>query len=475
MPDWVEIIGPRVLVAINVALSILASVHVVLHKRHSRAVAGWLGLIWLAPLVGLVVYLVLGMNRIRRTAAELRRDAQARGVPERVAPDTVPPGAVEPELQTLERFIAPIAMRPMTFGNRVEVLDDGDAAYPAMLEAIGAAQRSITMLTYIFDAGSVSNRFVAALSEARQRGVQVRVLVDAIGNLYSFPAPFYRLQRLGVRVARFLPTYKLQWFNLRNHRKLLIVDGALAFTGGLNIRDAHLIAQTGPGATRDTHFCVRGPVVPTLQEIFAEDWAFSTGEILEGAPWFVPVPEAGQVALRAISDGPDADFETLLWSLLGALACARRSVRVLTPYFLPDSELATALGVAAMRGVQVDVVVPRRSNQRLVDWACRAVVQPLLERGVRVWWQSEPFDHGKLMVVDDAWSLFGSANWDARSLRLNFELVLEAYDRDLARVLAERIDARLDTAQPASLEALQAASTLVRVRDGMARVLMPYL
>jgi cardiolipin synthase len=475
MPAWLEALGPRALVTVNVLVSLLASVHVVLHKRNSRAVTGWLGLIWLAPVVGLLAYLVLGMNRIRRTAAELRREAQARGVPARTAPDTVPPGAVEPELQPLERFIAPIALRPMTFGNRVEVLDDGDATYPAMLEAIEAAERSITMLTFIFDAGSVSTRFVDALSRARQRGVQVRVLVDAIGNLYSFPPPFYRLQRLGVRVARFLPTYKLQWFNLRNHRKLLIVDGQLAFTGGLNVRDAHVVALAGAAATRDTHFRVRGPVVPTLQEIFVEDWAFATGEILSGEPWFVPVPEAGQVALRAISDGPDADFETLLWSLLGALACARRSVRILTPYFLPDSELATALGVAAMRGVQVDVVVPRRSNQLLIDWACRAVVQPLIEHGVRVWWQREPFDHGKLMVVDDAWTLFGSANWDARSLRLNFELAIEAYDRDLAAALASRIDARIRNAERVSLATLQGAPTAIRVRDGIARVLMPYL
>jgi cardiolipin synthase len=263
--------------------------------------------------------------------------------------------------------------------------------------------------------------------------------------------------------------------NMRTHRKILVTDGRLGFTGGLNIRVGHCLKRQPQSPVQDIHFRVRGPVVTQLQEVFADDWLFTTGESLRGEAWF-PKPEmAGQVLARSVPDGPDEDFEKLRWTLLGALAIARYSVRIVTPYFLPDPAVVSALNLAAMRGVQVDIILPARSNLRVVDWASRAMWWQVLEHRCRIWLSPPPFDHSKLMLVDGCWVLLGSANWDPRSLRLNFEFNLECYDLDLARQLEEVIVSKLKAAHLVTLRQVDARPLPVRLRDGIARLLTPYL
>ena len=179
---------------------------------------------------------------------------------------------------------------------------------------------------------------------------------------------------------------------------------------------------------RDTHFHLRGPVAGQLAEAFARDWSFVTNEELAGADWFPAIAEEGPADARVVTSGPDADIRKIEFMVLEAIACAHHTLRIKTPYFLPDERLITALALATLRGVQIDIVLPERSNHVIIDWALRANVLPLLQRGCRIWLNPPPFDHSKLMVVDDAWSLIGSANWDARSFRLNFEVGVELYD-----------------------------------------------
>ena len=279
-----------------------------------------------------------------------------------------------------------------------------------MLEAIGQARVTISFCTYIFDRDEVGLAFARALGEASRRGVEVRVLIDATGMRYSWPTILRTLRREGVKYARFLPSFAL-WhlmsLNLRTHRKILVADGRVGFTGGMNIRVGHCLQRRPRSPVQDTHFRVRGPVVTQLQEVFADDWLFTTGEPLRGEGWF-PKPEpAGQVLARGVPDGPDEDFEKLRWTLLGALAIARYSVQIVTPYFLPDPPVVSALNLAAMRGVQVDIVLPARSNLAFVDWASRAMWWQVLEHGCRIWLTPRPFDHSKLMLVDGCWALAG--------------------------------------------------------------------
>jgi cardiolipin synthase len=215
--------------------------------------------------------------------------------------------------------------------------------------------------------------------------------------------------------------------------------------------------------------------VAHLQSAFAEDWLFTTGEDLDGPAFFPPAVSAGPVLARGIPDGPDEDFETIRWVLLGALAAARRRIRIVTPYFLPDQGLITALNVAALRGVEVDIILPERGNLPIVQWAQNAQLWQVLDHGCRVWTTPRPFDHTKAMTVDGAWSLLGSANWDPRSLRLNFELDVEAYDRRVAADLDALVDARLATAREITLHDVDQRPLPLRLRDGAARLFSPYL
>ena len=209
--------------------------------------------------------------------------------------------------------------------------------------------------------------------------------------------------------------------NLRNHRKLLVVDGRVGFAGGMNIREGHMVARAPRRATQDLHFRIEGPVVRHLMQAFADDWLFTTGSSPGGDAWFPPLEPRGRILARGITDGPDEDFEKARLVVLGALACAHTSVGIVTPYFLPDAGPISALTIAAIRRAKVAIVPPGVNNQILVHWAASAQLWQLVKRGCRVYYTPPPFDHTKLMVVDGGWALIGSSNWDARSLRLNFE------------------------------------------------------
>lgn len=467
--------------------AIMATVHILLHKTDVRAAIAWTGLVWLAPVLGPLFYVLFGINRIRRAVESMRevRDSQP-VLPAAIARAIARHGVAIDELrqhlaarwQSLASLTDKVSVEPLEGGNSVEPLLDGDEAYPAMLEAIDAAVQSISLASYIFDRGVVATRFAEALERAVARGVEVRVLIDGLGARYSRPPMIRELRRRGIRVATFLPVrlpIPNPYSNLRNHRKIMVVDGRLAFTGGLNIRDACLLELKPPFPTRDLHFRLRGPVVLHLQDTFAFDWRFATGEQLLGERWFPPVAAAGAVMARGIADGPDETRDAFLLTLLGALASAMFNVRIVTPYFLPDPPLVDALRVAAMRGVRVEILLPLRGNLRLVQWAQMAQLRPVLAGGCHVFLTPPPFDHGKLVVVDGAWSLIGSANWDPRSLRLNFEHVVECYSEPLAASLDAIIDARLEGARPLSLEELHARPLWRKLRDGSVWLMQPYL
>lgn len=469
--------------ALTLILAVLASGHALLHKRDSRAATLWVGFIWFFPLGGAVLYFIFGVNRIKRRAVLLRgnqeRFSGRPAVPEcSLAQLTTSLPEEHQHLTALARATATVLTRPLLPGNSVTLLTNGDEAYPAMLEAIAQARHSITLSTYIFDRDEAGLAFTRALGAAVKRGVAVRVLIDATGVRYSWPSILGALKREGVTHARFLRTFPLRRLlemNLRNHRKILVVDGRTGFTGGMNIRLGHWLTKQPAHPVRDLHFQIAGPVVAHLQEVFADDWYFTTNEALQGEQWFPAVAPCGPVLARGIADGPDEDFEKLRWTILGALAAAKKCVRIVTPYFLPEPTIVAALNLAAMRGVAVDILLPAKSNLPVVQWASTALWWQMLSHGCRIWLSPPPFDHSKLFVVDDCWSLVGSTNWDPRSLRLNFEFNVECYDPALARLLADWFDAQLQRSRQTSLAEVDARSMPIRLRDGAARLFTPYL
>lgn len=390
---WDRWIGfwPYFVTSLDVGIALLSSGHAILYKRDARAAVAWVGLIWLVPFLGALLYLLFGVNRIRRRARSLGPihhhplPASAFACAAAEVPTFVPPA---PHLNALAEIVASVTGKPLLKGNRITTLHNGDDAYTAMIQAIDDANDSVLLSTYIFDNDRAGERFLDAFERAIARQVEVRVLIDDLGARYSWPSVVRPLRRAGVRVARFLPKLIPVWTrfaNLRNHRKVMVVDGRVGFTGGMNIHEACLLELDLPRRVRDLHFRVEGPAVAHLQGVLVDDWAFATGELLQGDRWFPPLHPAGETLARGIIDGPDEDFGRLRLTLLGAVACARSSVTILTPYFLPDSALITTLNVAAMRGVQVDIVLPAESNIPIVQWASTAQLWQVLERGCRVW------------------------------------------------------------------------------------------
>jgi cardiolipin synthase len=383
------------------------------------------------------------------------------------------------QLIMLEKLVSTITRRPLVSNTGLDILLNGDESYPAMVRAIEHARHSVSLATFIFANDVAGKMFIEALSGAVKRGVQVRVLIDAVGSRFSFAPAFSELRRRGITATKFMPTM-LPWYakymNLRNHRKILVVDGKTGFTGGMNIAMNNLLQERPRHPVQDMHFRVTGPVVRHLQEAFAEDWFFTCGEELRGEPWFPEQQEtAGTLTARGITDGPDEDFEKLKNIILGALSCSRRTVSILTPYFLPEPALIDALTITAMRGVEVDILVPERGNHRLVAWASAGQFDQLLEKGCRIWLAPPPFDHSKLMVVDEAWSLIGSANWDPRSLKLNFEFNVECYSTEMAAKLKAVFDTKQQQCRLLTLEEVNNWPLAIKIRNGLCRLFLPYL
>jgi cardiolipin synthase len=469
--------------ALQLAGSLAVTLHVLLRRPAPASAAAWIGLAWLAPGLGPLLYLVLGVNRIERRARRLRRPAGPAVLGEGVS--------APPELAGLARAGLRLSGLPLLPGNAVVPLVNGEAAYPAMLAAIEGARVSVALSSYIFRHDRSGAGFVAALAAARARGVAVRVLIDGIGGGYLTAPAWRALRRAGVPAARFLHTH-LPWrmpvLNLRSHRKLLIVDGAIGFAGGLNIGDEYLETQhagtgtaigagTGAGhrrrAIRDTHFRFAGPVVAEMMHAFVQDWAFTTGEVLRGAAWFPPLVADGRVQARAISAGPDHEAGRLHRLRMAAASAAAVRIRIVTPYFLPDDPLAATLALAALRGVLVEILVAEHTDHVLLDWAMRDGLLALHMAGCRIRLAEPPFNHAKLMTVDGAWALVGSANWDMRSLRLNFELDVEMHDRAATAAIDGLIDAT--PSRPANARDLLVRGVAARLRNAAARLFLPYL
>nr|WP_245295106.1 phospholipase D-like domain-containing protein [Pararhizobium antarcticum] len=477
---------PHIFVALSFLLGVVAAVHATMTKEDVRSAIGWVGIIVLSPVLGALIYGVAGINRMRRSSIGLQRSLlRDRGFDQFGRFDVS--GAMVSDrfgqrFASMKMLGDRVSRHRMSAGNSVTMLEGGDTAYTAMLRAIGEARRSILLETYIFDRDPIGLRFADALIAAVKRGVEVRVLIDAVGARYSVPSIVGYLKDGSVPVNVFngniIMGLRLPYANLRTHRKILIVDGATAFTGGMNIRAGFTQDVAGPTRARDTHFKLSGPAVADLFQVASEDWQFVSREMLDGPAWQVVAPSESRkssVLMRVVPTGPDKTNEANHRMLVGAFSIARKSIRIMSPYFLPDRELISALVTAAMRGVEVDIIVPSVNNLKIVDRAMTAQFDQLLNGHCRIWRSDGAFNHSKLLTVDERWSFVGSSNLDPRSLRLNFEIDIEILDTAFAEGLGERIDAIRSTAKPVTLADLRAQSFLKRLINKIFWLGSPYL
>jgi cardiolipin synthase len=457
-----------VLAVIGVVAAASASLHALLHKRRPQSAFGWIAVCFTLPLAGPLLYYWFGINRVETRARQLLT-----GHPEHDCP-TEYVGTPPPALLPLARLGSAVSGWPLTAGNRVDLLYEAKAIFDAMISAIETARGYVYFSTYIFDGGPLGGRFAAALAAAAERGADVRVLIDGVGEWYSWQRAAVLFRGTRVRFARFLPARS--WpptirLNMRNHRKILVVDGEAAFTGGINVRDRYLGADEH--RIVDLHCRIAGPVTTQIETIFLRDWEFATGDG-SAAPRRVPQP-AGGALCRAIADGPDSSLGRLTTLITGAIGGARQRVAIMTPYFVPPRELIAPLQAAALAGVDVAVILPARNNLPYVHRATRHMLWELLQRGVHVYYQPPPFVHSKLFYVDDHYAQIGSANFDARSLRLNFELNVEVFDRDIVNELARHFEAVRASSLRVTLPDVDARPMLTKAVDGIAWLFSPYL
>ena len=455
------------------SLSVAFSFHIIIYKKDSRAALGWLMFIISAPILGAIVYFLLGLNRLQRKAVKL--DLGVKLSLRKNKSDE----EIDQTIKSILKVGESLSYSPFCAIKSIVPLNTGDEAYPEMLKAIKNAKSSISLYSYIFNVDQVGQEFIDALGEAKKRGVEICVLVDGVGSQATLRKLSSEMEKLAIDFRVFLPVlWRPRYVNLRNHRKILVVDAAVAFTGGLNIAEIYWPSRSQSEKVLDFHFKFEGSIVNYIQAIFADDWFYCSEQTLNGALWFRPIEnntqDSSQFA-RVVVGGPGIDNEKIQWHFVNIINQAKRNIRIATPYFLPSGAISTALISASQRGVIVDIIIPSVSDHSLITWATQACLHDLLFYGCRIWYSPPPFDHSKLFIVDDNCLSLGSANWDVRSLRLNFEMNIEVYSIELAEKLLEVFEAKRIHSKNYTIQNYEERSLFVKLRGGLARLASPYL
>ncbi|MGD9872782.1 MAG: cardiolipin synthase [Kiritimatiellia bacterium] len=489
--EWASVAGLLHLLCFTLVL-----LHCLRHRREAPATLLWIFVAWGFPFVGPLIYLALGIDRVPQKIFRKRSKDQAlwtelkarnaetlplaywRAVHESAA--EIPHG--QPGYRFNRAVNSILAHHPLLDGNRIRPLVTGDEAYPKMMEAIRSAGHHIHLQCFIISNDDTGRAFLDLLAEKAREGVTVRLLYDRFGCTKAvFSGLFRKYRRIpNLHIAGWTlanPLKRQFQINLRNHRKSLIVDGRLAFTGGINISLDNVARDMQP-AIRDYHFEVVGPIVQELQYTFLRDWYFITDEDPDNflqEVYFPQLPAIGAAKVRQVDSGPSHVSEILTDVYFAAIVSARNELMIVTPYFIPNRDLVRALRAAALRGVNVRLVVPRKNNHRYAGLAGQALYEELLEAGVRIFERRPPFLHAKALIVDDAAALVGTANFDARSFRLNFESTMVVLDEAFCNQLKPVVLADLAESDEVILEEWQKRPNRRKMLENLAFLMMPGL
>jgi cardiolipin synthase len=384
-----------------------------------------------------------------------------------------PERASEDRVDDVRRTLEGVIGVPATEGNQVDALVNGDQIFPAMLEAIGDARRTIDLLTFVYWRGGIGTRFAEALADRAGSGVRVRVLLDAWGASSIDPNLVSQMEDAGVRLRWFRPLRRLQptKVNHRTHRKVMIVDEATGFTGGVGIADQWCGDARTEDEWRDTHFRVRGPAVDGLRAAFLDNWLETDPEVFDASiDRFPDQPKPGRAVIQCVRGASEVGWSDISTLLLALLQLAQDRIRITTAYFVPDDELIECLNAASDRGVTVEILLPGpHGDKRFVQLAGQAVYERLLEHGVHVWHYQPTMLHAKIMTVDGFVANVGSANFNARSTELDEEINLVALDPDLVRLLDRQFDADLERSEEIQPGRWEDRSIGRRVLEGITR------
>lgn len=454
---------------------------ILFERRSPIATIAWILALALMPVIGVIVYYLIGPRRFNRK--KLRREAARQ----------VARGAATLGAEAGREHLAAGVARFVTLGEaasgeagiprtaRVEIYLNGRDTYAAIVEAISGAQHHVHLEYYIWEPDNIGTRIRDALVERARAGVAVRVLVDGFGGA-ACKRPFWApLVEAGGLVKRFnaLTPRRLRprLANFRTHRKIVVVDGSIGFTGGTNVSDVHTAEFSGEAAWRDTHLRLEGDAVRGLQLVFCEGWHDVCDQVIEGEAYF-PAAHARHPddrLVQVMASGPDENYNVIHKLFVASVATARKRVLLTAPYFVPDAPLFTALTTAALAGVDVRVLSPAENDLRLVGAASRSYYPELLEAGVRLFEYGPPMLHAKTLVVDDVLAIVGTANADARSFRLNFEVIVACYQPDICDLMADAFAEDLERSTEIDREHVAGYGFGTRLAQNFARVLSPTL
>lgn len=482
-----------------IVVQVALAVHVLM-SRHGEPQSAmlWLLMILLMPGAGILLYMFFGFNRVRsKTIAiaqsmhelQLEREAYFKEkyckFSEEFAEYIINEPPADESNYALDRLLPHDALR--VGGNRVELLRDGVSAYAQMLREIKNAKSTINLQSFIISNDLISRVIFDALEERARAGVAVKVIYDGFGSIKAYFGHFFhrytrnRLENFEIRAFSPLNIFTPWRIQMRNHRKLMIVDGRIAFTGGINISDdnvANILKRPKTRHIHDLHCRITGPAVSEFQMAFLRDWVFAASTHLTDVikPEYFPAPQrTGKAIIRVVSSGPGQYDSASMDVFFTAAATARKKLWIMSPYFVPDQTFVKALTMAAARGVDVKVIVPKLNNHFYVDWAAQSLYRTFLAGGVKIYSRRGAFSHAKAMLVDDQWSLMGSSNCDVRSFRLNYELDFCTWQSDFIDELRHQFQDELENSDEIMLEKVMNKSFSRKFVENLCALLTPIL
>jgi cardiolipin synthase len=481
----IEIPWFRIFVVSYVVWVVLACASLLMSRRTPQATLAWIFAFIALPVVSGIYYMVFGPRRLQRRKRRYGVARKHAGAVSHHLHSTACESKPElgPEAASLAGVGKRLAQGEPSFATEVELLDDGDKKMEALARALEAATHHIHMEYYIWEPDKVGTRIRDVLVDAAARGVEVRILYDSVGSPHMNAAFWKPLVAAGGEVRVFnalrFSFASLHFANFRTHRKIAVCDGLVGFLGGINMHDPESPTRSGKDAWRDQHVRIAGEPARKLQRLFLENWTYSGGEFRlsqKTMPLYFPPANAGKaggVPVQIIASGPDDETAPLHAFFLAALSTARKRVWIETPYLIPDEPLETALRVADLRGVDVQVIVPKEGDSRLVTMASHTYCESLHNAGIKVFQYGPPMLHAKTLVVDETVALIGTANLDNRSFRLNFEVAAAFYDRGVIERLAARFEE--DRKVSKALSRRKRGPRLTQMLESIARLTSPGL
>ena len=466
-------------------ISIIIGIDILLDNRDPSSTVAWLMVLFILPIVGIFLYLYIGRNH-RKKKTFIKKRSEDYVVLDRLLKEQFPfinyREIFRKEFNDIRGKIIPLllnnARTPVTVNNKIKILQNGEVTFTEILNAINSAKEHIHIEYFIIKDSHIGRKFQQALIKKAEEGLEIRLIYDAVGSIRlkkSFVKP---LKDAGVQVGCFLPVilpFLGVRLNYRNHRKILIVDGKVGFIGGINIGDEYLGKNKKLGFWRDTHLKIEGEAVYVLQGIFLTDWHFVSNETIDDFKYFPSQGYCGEKIVQIASSGPDSYWASIHQAYFSAINSARDRIYITTPYLVPDDGILLALKTAALRGIDVKLLLPIKPDHKTVFWASKSHFEELLESGVKIYQYKKGFVHGKVFIVDNNFVSIGTANLDIRSFKLNFEVNAFIYDKEINHSLVRDFFEDLRLSEEVLLNEYKNRSIMHKVKESTARIFSPIL